>query len=105
MNPLSVFKFVASTAASLGSATIVGNFIKASMPAQTKLIAKIGIVVGGVAISSMVGDAVGNYVEREIDGLVQVKDSIKNASSLVKEQIAETKTALAEHREDSSAAE
>lgn len=70
MNTLNVVKGVAGFAASLGASAVIGNAIKATTPETLSTINKVGVVIGGVVVSGMVGTAASNFVRSEIDEAV-----------------------------------
>ncbi len=79
MNPLVIglAKVAVNTVSSLGVGTVVNNAVRMTTPEKVSKLAKVGIIVGGFFLSSMVGDKIGTYAEEEIDKLVKIIKSIK----------------------------
>lgn len=78
MNPLGIIKAASDLVVSLGAGAVVGNAIKASTPANLKLIQRIGIGVGGFVLSSMVGAQAAKFANEQIDGAVEDLQEIKS---------------------------
>lgn len=92
MKKLEVVKAVAGIVVSLGAGAVVGNAIKFTSPEDLKVLAKVGVGIGGFVISAMVGDAAAKYTEEQIDSVV---DGVKNATdgeTIVVQESDETKT-------------
>lgn len=67
MKKLDILKGVTSIVVSIGVGAIVSNVVKATTPEGVKLVTKVCLVVGGAALSGLVGDAVSKYVGDQID--------------------------------------
>lgn len=63
-------KMIIGTTASLGTGAIIGNLVKATTPADLRLMPKIFIGTGTTVLGMMVGDMVSKYVEEQIDTIV-----------------------------------
>ena len=91
MNPLGIIKGVTDFAVSVSVAAIVGNMIKATMPAQAKVISKIAYGVGGVVVAGMVGDYASKYANSQIDVVAKSISDIKTATSELKNELKKDK--------------
>ncbi len=101
MNPLVIglTKVAVNTVSSLGVGTVVNNAVRMTTPEKVSKLAKVGIIVGGFFLSSMVGDKIGTYAEEEIDKLVKIIKSIRSIKvetiAIKKEDNNETRIATA----------
>lgn len=80
MNPVNIFKTVAAIAVSSGAGAIVGNTVKLTTPSDVKLVSKITIAAGSLALSGLVSDVASKYTEAEIEKAVE---QVKNLKKLV----------------------
>lgn len=71
MNKLSILKSATGMIASAGAGAVVGNAIKASTPVDIKTSGKVLVMVGGVVLSSMVGDMASKYTANSIDDMAE----------------------------------
>jgi hypothetical protein len=67
MNKLIMVKGAVGLVITVGVGAIVGNAIKATTPSNVKIITKICIGVSSLILSSMIGDFVSDYTEKQID--------------------------------------
>lgn len=83
MNILPIAKAASNIVVSMGTGAVVTNAIKSTTPADIKTFQKVTIGVGGLVLSSMVGELASKYTETKIDDAVdtvkQSKDEIKEA--------------------------
>ena len=83
MNILPIAKAASNIVVSMGTGAVVTNAIKSTTPADIKTFQKVTIGVGGLVLSSMVGELASKYTETKIDGAMdtvkQSKDEIKEA--------------------------
>lgn len=78
MNPLNLVKTVTEVVVSVGVGAIVGNVIKASIPANTHVLKRAAIGVGGFVLSSMITDKATKYATDTIDDTVdKIKKFVK----------------------------
>ena len=77
MNKMKLFKTITGTIASAGAGAVVGNAIKATTPVDIKTSGKVMVVIGGVVLSSMVGDLASKYTSDQIDEVVENLNSNK----------------------------
>jgi hypothetical protein len=76
MNPLAIAKTATGLVVSMGAGAVISNAIKASIPANSKVIQKVTIGIGGFVLSSMVGEMATQYVNKNIDaGIQQFQDA------------------------------
>lgn len=83
---LEVIKLVTDAVVSTSVGMVVGNTIKATLPANMGLVKKIGVGIGGMVISSMVGDHGGKYITDKIDETVSEYKKMRTASYIVPEE-------------------
>lgn len=92
MDKLGIFKAISSMVVSFGVGTIIENIVKQTTPDNIGKIKKIGIYIGSLALSGMISDKVGKYVEENIQDIVnsvnKIKENISNNKELI---ISETK--------------
>lgn len=82
MKKLEMIKTGVSLVISIGVGIIVKNVIKATTPKDIKKITKFCVLVGGIALSDVLGQMATKYVEDEIDDTVdKVKNIIKEETS------------------------
>lgn len=79
MNILTLTKGLATTAASLGVGTVVGNVVTATTPEKVSTVQKVVIGIGGLALTSLVGEAVSRRTETKIDELSETFGYPKDA--------------------------
>lgn len=70
MNILPLVKSVTGLATSLGAGAVVGNAIKASTPLSLNRVQKVFVTIGAVTLSSVAGDLAANYIENQIQEVV-----------------------------------
>lgn len=75
MNKIDIFKAIAGFVSGAGVSVIVNNAIKSTTPENVSKLSKIGIFIGGMALSSFVSDKVESYISEQIDNTIE---SIKN---------------------------
>lgn len=80
MDALKVFKAATNIVVSVGAGAVIKNAIRATTPEDVKKIGKIGIVIGGFAISGLVADAAVKHVDNMTDEFVT---AVKNARNPV----------------------
>ena len=99
MNIVPVVKAVAGLASSLSSGFVVGNVIKATTPGDLKTFQKIAVNVGGAILAGAAGQLASNYVEDQIQDVVdgfrigrknKATSHFAEAGEHVKEAAAET---------------
>ena len=71
---LAMFAFKSVAGAGVGS--IVSNAIKMTTPVKTKWLEKAAIAIGGVVLSSLIGDECDKFITRTIDGIKPKKKVI-----------------------------
>lgn len=85
MNIIGAAKAGVGLVTSFGVGAIIGNAIKATTPATLKPVSKALIFVGSFAITSAVGDLAANYVEKQIqdvvDGVAAAAEKIREAKT------------------------
>lgn len=79
MNPIALARTAAGLVVSAGAGAIVSNAIKASTPANAKIIQKISIGIGGFVLSNMIGDMATKYANDNIDTAVNTFKQAKEA--------------------------
>lgn len=77
MNTINIVKSVAAAAVSFGVGTVIKNAVSATTPDNLKTIHKVGVVIGGLAVSYAVSDLASKYTEGTIDKVV---NAFKNAN-------------------------
>ena len=83
MKKMEAVKAVAALVVSAGVGFIVSNIVKATTPADTKVIVKICIGIGSFVLAGLVSDAATDYTEKTIDEAVEmVKDAVKEAETI-----------------------
>lgn len=80
MNPFNAIKATTGLVVSMGAGAIINNAIRATTPEDIKMIRKITIVVGGVAVSGLVADAAVKYSNKTFD---DIKEAFTNATTKV----------------------
>ncbi len=95
MNPLVItcVKSLTNLVTNLGVATCVGNAVKMTTPDKVGKLAKVGILVGGFFLTSMVGEKVGIYAESQVDKVV---DAVKNVKIEINKEEIENKEVVTE---------
>lgn len=88
MNLFSATKAVSNIIVSMGTGAVVTNAIKATTPADIKTYQKVSIAVGGLVLSSMVGEMATQYTSSKFDETVE---SAKQAKEEVKKNQDKTK--------------
>lgn len=81
MDIVPIVKSLTGLVTSLGAGAVVGNAIKATTPDNLKLVSKIFVAVGSVALSTVAGDLAANYVEGQIQDLV---DNVRTSKAAAK---------------------
>jgi len=77
MTKLQMAKAIGLGVVSVGVGSIVGNIIIASTPANIGILRRVCIYVGGLVITDMACDHVGEYAEKKLDNMVeQVKSMV-----------------------------
>lgn len=71
MNKLELVKTGLEIVVSIGVGAIVGNAVVLTTPATTKVITKLCIKVGGLALSGIASDKASEYVRNTIDSTVE----------------------------------
>lgn len=89
---LDVTKTVLGVMASIGASAIVGNAIKISTPDNVKVGKQACMIVGGLVLSSLVGNAASKHVHDEIDEGLDMWSKIKAEAAKVKAKRAGTAT-------------
>jgi len=69
MNVLPIVKGAVGLVTSFGAGAVVGNAIKATTPTDMKLLSKISVSIGGVALSSIAGDQSARYIGEQIQAI------------------------------------
>lgn len=70
MNILPVVKSIVGLATSLGAGAVVGNAIKATTPANLNRVQKVFVGIGAVTLSTVAGEIASNYIEAQIQEVV-----------------------------------
>lgn len=83
---LEVIKLVTDAVVSTSVGMIVGNAIKATTPANLSVVRRVGLIIGGTVISSMVGDHGGKYVTDKIDETVTEYKKMRTGKYIVPEE-------------------
>jgi hypothetical protein len=85
----SLVKVISGFIVSMGVGAIVGNTIKLTTPQSIGLAKKISIGIGGLVLSSMIGDYTSKYADKKIDETAEeikkLVDDTKNGESKVEE--------------------
>lgn len=76
-NAVTIARFATRAVVSSGAAAIVQNAVKATTPDDLKRLKKLSIVVGTMALGSIVADAANKHVMKGFDDIVKtIKDVI-----------------------------
>jgi hypothetical protein len=82
MNLVNLSKGIAEIVVSAGAGAIVGNTIKATLPAKQLGVFNLTrplMAIGGLVLSNMVGEAAAKYATDSIDKAAEQVKNIKNA--------------------------
>lgn len=101
MSTLGFVKGALTFAVSSGVAAVVGNVVKETTPDDFKMVSKIAVGIGTVALSYMLGDMVAEYTSRKIDETIDGVNEAKKAFSEIKETVAEGKSDTSGQKEGS----
>ena len=71
-------KIIIGGAASIGAGYILTRYGKKAINPDEKLITKVLMLIGASAISGAVGEVAGSYVERQIDSVVKIGETVNN---------------------------
>lgn len=80
---ISILKPVASIIVSVGAGAVVGNAIKASTPETAKTASKVLICIGGVVLSSMVGDMAAQYTSDQIEDVAEQLETLNKIDNAI----------------------
>lgn len=97
---LDVTKTVLGVMASIGASAIVGNAIKISTPDNVKVGKQACMIVGGLVLSSLVGNAASKHVHDEIDEGLDMWSKIKAEASKVRASVKKPAEAPKEEPKD-----
>lgn len=93
-------QFVVST----GAGAVVGNAIYGNIPIKAKLPKRLSIVIGGLVLSTIVGDYASDYVVDQIDKTAEsyktAKQAFLKAAGKVKDDVKDTAEKVAEAASD-----
>lgn len=78
MTKVDVVKAVLGTIASVGVGAIVGNAVVATTPAAIGIVQKIFVGAGSVALTGWAGNVAATQVEKDIDQVVDIVQSVKD---------------------------
>lgn len=85
MNPLLIVKAVTDVVVSVGVGAVVGNAIKAGTPANTHVVKRVAIGIGGFVLSGMVSDYASKYATGVIDNTTASVRKILNKPEIIEE--------------------
>lgn len=71
-------KIIIGGAASIGAGYIITRYGKKVIKPDEKLVTKILMLIGAGAIAGAAGDVAGSYVERQIDSVVKIGETVNN---------------------------
>ncbi len=80
IDPIKTSKFVITAATSWGAGVIVKNAIATTTPADIGSMKKIGVMIGGFAVSGIVADAASRYTGGIIDQCVDAYEQVKKGT-------------------------
>lgn len=83
MNILPIAKAASNIIVSMGAGAVVTNAIKSTTPADIKTFQKVTIGVGGLVLSSMVGEMASNYTSSKLDESVE---TVKKSKEEIKKE-------------------
>lgn len=85
MNKLGLVKNAISFVASVGVGVVVKNAVQHTTPDNLDKLTKVGIVVGGFVVGSMIADQASKYAENQVDEVVDGVNKVKEAAHDAKE--------------------
>lgn len=71
-------KIIIGGAASIGAGYIITRYGKKAIKPDEKLVTKVLMLIGAGAISGAVGEVAGSYVEKQIDSVVKIGETVNN---------------------------
>lgn len=80
---ISILKPVASIIVSASAGAVVGNAIKASTPDTVSTASKVLIGIGGVVLSSMVGDMAAKYSSDQIEDVAAQLETLNKIDNAI----------------------